>query len=1217
MGWTEMSWTSQDEGTIRAYLLGELADAEQTKVEERLFADPDYVELLLIVEDELVDAYVRGTLDERERQPFEAHFLAASQRRRKLRLARALRDYANRRPRRTAASTSPAGPAWWAWLRAPALRPAAAVVVLLAAVYGVWRVFIYESLAEKGRAALSAALTESPVEARISGFDWRPHRPTLGPGPDPDNNSLRRAELYLQEAVVDQPGSVSDHALGQLFLARKEFDAAIRQIEQALKEDPNSAKLHNDLGVAFLEKAKAYTEGPSPDRRAELFARGLEHFNQALTLDGSLLEALFNRALCRERMQLLHQAEADWAAYLERDAESLWADEARRRLEAIERQKNKRISQTKEEVLREFLAAYRAKDDFAAWRLLSQTREIVTGRLVWWQLLDQLFDAAAFGRLAGEEEILQALDYAGKLEAEGGTSRRNADDPFVLELARHYRSATSKRRSALSQAHAMINEANGLFLASQYNRAISLYNAAEGIYAHQGDHWEAKVAEFLIAYCYFSTRQFKRSLSTFEELAGICEKKGHRWLLAQTLNAAGSAYDALGEFSKGLANTERALQVSQDLGDAHGTQKNQAQLGDAYRKLGDFDQSSKYLSRGLQAMGDRWPGARQMWRSYDQLALLVNARHFYAAAADYEMESLRVVAEEGGESPDPARTYLSYVHLGVTRGKQGHYAEAIRLARLGYETAQTLADEGARLIHTTYASLQLGHLYRLAGDCPSAAVFYDQAIERPAALTRPAEDDTRTRQSLEAWLYDAHKGKLLCHIAQGNDATARIELENVFALAEKNRASILEERHKNTFFDVEQSLYDAAIGFAYSRLRDAQKAFEYSERSRGRSLLELMAANALVSEQEADSSVSDPLNLAEIQSRLADDAQILQYAALDDRLLIWVITKDRFSHAEVKVPLKDLTDTAINFHRSVSRRSADAATEAKELYTLLISPVESLLEKNKRICVVPDKALNHVPFNALISPASGNYLIHDYELTLSPSATVHIRCSESARRKQVRGDERLLAVGNPSFDHAAFPSAPDLPLAAVEAERIAVYYGPQALLLTGADAREDVIKQEMKRSDVVHLASHYIVDEWSPTYSKLLLAREEGATPESEMSAGVLQAGEIYGLKMGRVRLVVLSACQSGVERYYNGEGLIGMSRVFIAEGVPQVVASLWQADSYATSEMMVRFHQYRKRDGMPTAAALRQAQLDLLSDSGRTNREPYFWAPFVTIGSH
>jgi CHAT domain-containing protein len=157
----------------------------------------------------------------------------------------------------------------------------------------------------------------------------------------------------------------------------------------------------------------------------------------------------------------------------------------------------------------------------------------------------------------------------------------------------------------------------------------------------------------------------------------------------------------------------------------------------------------------------------------------------------------------------------------------------------------------------------------------------------------------------------------------------------------------------------------------------------------------------------------------------------------------------------------------------------------------------------------------------------------------------------------------------------------------------------------------------MESSDVIHIASHYIADEAHPMRSKLLLAREPDQSDQSHEASGTLQAYEIYRQRLPRARLVVLSACQTGAERYYNGEGMISMSRVFLAAGVPLVVASLWPVDSAATKELMVRFHEYRRSRSqkLSTAAALRQAQLDLLGDSQRNYQQPYYWAGFIAIG--
>jgi CHAT domain-containing protein len=49
----------------------------------------------------------------------------------------------------------------------------------------------------------------------------------------------------------------------------------------------------------------------------------------------------------------------------------------------------------------------------------------------------------------------------------------------------------------------------------------------------------------------------------------------------------------------------------------------------------------------------------------------------------------------------------------------------------------------------------------------------------------------------------------------------------------------------------------------------------------------------------------------------------------------------------------------------------------------------------------------------------------------------------------------------------------------------------------------------------------------------------------------------------------------------------------------------------------MINFHQYRKRAGLSTAEALKQAQLAMLNDTESRRRHPYYWASFVVTGGY
>jgi CHAT domain-containing protein len=97
--------------------------------------------------------------------------------------------------------------------------------------------------------------------------------------------------------------------------------------------------------------------------------------------------------------------------------------------------------------------------------------------------------------------------------------------------------------------------------------------------------------------------------------------------------------------------------------------------------------------------------------------------------------------------------------------------------------------------------------------------------------------------------------------------------------------------------------------------------------------------------------------------------------------------------------------------------------------------------------------------------------------------------------------------------------------------------------------------------------------------------------------------------------LVVLSACETGFERYDTSEGAIGIARTFLALGAPVVVASQWKVDSEPTKDLMIAFHRNRTTNRLSSAESLRQAQLELLRN-GQT-QAPYYWAAFSLYGGY
>lgn len=263
------------------------------------------------------------------------------------------------------------------------------------------------------------------------------------------------------------------------------------------------------------------------------------------------------------------------------------------------------------------------------------------------------------------------------------------------------------------------------------------------------------------------------------------------------------------------------------------------------------------------------------------------------------------------------------------------------------------------------------------------------------------------------------------------------------------------------------------------------------------------------------------------------------------------------------------------------------------------------------LCIVPDKVLHYVPFGALITSEDGRFLSQDFQLLVSPSASILIQATNNAGERPLVKEERLLAVGDPAFDRRANPTLANLPDAQREVAEIAKNYDSHNVLITRR-ATKTTIMTDLPRADVAHFAAHYEIDPRSSLLSRLVLAPEPGE--HSDLQGSSLHAADIYRMDLRRLRLVVLAACDTGIEQQFGGEGPISFARSFLVAGVPVVVASLWPVDSASTAELMISFHRYRKQNHS-TVESLMYAQQEMIKKE--RYRDPYYWAGFTVVGGY
>jgi CHAT domain-containing protein len=323
----------------------------------------------------------------------------------------------------------------------------------------------------------------------------------------------------------------------------------------------------------------------------------------------------------------------------------------------------------------------------------------------------------------------------------------------------------------------------------------------------------------------------------------------------------------------------------------------------------------------------------------------------------------------------------------------------------------------------------------------------------------------------------------------------------------------------------------------------------------------------------------------------------------------------------------------------------DAVDLARQLDARILQPLQPLLGPGGTVLVAPDGPLHLVPFAALRSP-DGHWRVERYLFVNIASGRELLR---PARPSGNAGPPVVIAA--PDYGSARPAVAGQrggmqfaaLPGTAEEALALGKLL-PGAQVWTGLKASEAAL-QGLHGPRILHIATHgFFMPERTvpagesgtrgaatrgaaallepdivpaPTdlpdpYQRSGLALAGANTAMGSGGDGVLTASEACLLDLRGTKLVVLSACETGIGAVAGAEGVVGLRRALVLAGAESLLMSLWKVDDAATRDLMVAFY-VKLQAGAGRAEAIRQAQLAMLSGAERSH--PFYWAAFVAIG--
>jgi len=381
---------------------------------------------------------------------------------------------------------------------------------------------------------------------------------------------------------------------------------------------------------------------------------------------------------------------------------------------------------------------------------------------------------------------------------------------------------------------------------------------------------------------------------------------------------------------------------------------------------------------------------------------------------------------------------------------------------------------------------------------------------------------------------------------------------------------------------------------------------------------------------------SNALTARQIQNLADSQTLLVVYLLAEPASFAWTVDRERIvvhvlpGRQTIETLARRVAAALPRSHEQAVQRAAERAL--RDLAGAILTPLGERLAGRPRLVLLPDGALNLIPFAALPVSPEGAPLLVDHEIVLLPSATVLVQ-----QRRRLAGrppaPEELAILAHPIFSPAdprlarnrgavhggedrgdpALGLGPLEPLPFTEDEANAIARlvpADRRLVVLGAAASRDLaLSGVLSRYRILHFATHGLLHPVLAERSGLVLSTvDEQGRPRD----GFLSAPDVASLDLP-ADLVVLSACRTGLGREIRGEGLVGLTQAFFRAGARAVVVSSWDVRDRATADLMARFYTHLLVDREPPATALRHAQLALRADP--KTAAPTFWAGFSLHG--
>jgi CHAT domain-containing protein len=748
---------------------------------------------------------------------------------------------------------------------------------------------------------------------------------------------------------------------------------------------------------------------------------------------------------------------------------------------------------------------------------------------------------------------------------------------IAQELNDQYGDATAKAAidvlstddfGRIARARELAAAGRKLYLQGRFEETAKIYAEAQAVADKSGSLFDQLWIEINTADLREQQLDRVHAANLYRHAIEIARLHHLQWLLARTLSSLGSAP----VLSGGIVNTISRLNEGVEIYAAIGETKELARpfyyLAAYHYVAASFEESLKYCLLALSAADPsdhyRLSGLHSMISEVlSHLGQSEIAMKFNEQAVEH--------AEQLGSPRHISFAKAQLASMYLTSNRTQEAVEQLEEA----ERALPQMSAGDRDLAEGPINLVRGRMAMLSGNFLDAESDARKNIEFFAE--HPAVTGIRGYPQSRLLLARALT-------ALGRQADAARELREAVSLVEVEQDHFPQNEMQITFDQDRREVYESAIDFEYTST-GCEESWNLTQGYKAKLFLNLLHGFG----PAPDHLSTQRLTLSQVQQRIPNEVQVVEYIVLGDRLLTWVISRDKFQCRSTSVRATQLRDKINAFLSQITQRQPTESS-AQDLYEILVRPINEFLNPQRTVVIIPDRDLHRLPFSALQS-RDGHFWIEHTPIFQSPSIT-YLFSGQSVRSP----NNRDVAFGSRLYN--AITNAELNTLREIE---------PAIQMKMGSAVTRESFLKALGDHSLVYYAGHSAFDMRNTLQSAILL---DGG----RMGPNAVSALDITKQRTARNAVIILSSCETSAGNAIDGPGIRGLTSAFLISGAGSVVGSIWPVESTGTMQLMSAMFKFLVHDRRPIVNSLQAAQIELINNP--TYRHPYYWSGFLVTGN-